>query len=392
MRIYLDHNATSPLRPEAQEAALRAMAHPGNAAAVYTEGREARRIIEEARNEVALLLGADSKNVTFNSGGSEAAATLLAPGFSSKGKLSAERLIVSAIEHSSVLNGGRFTKETTFIAPVTDKTIIDLQALENQLSSAKMPALVMLMLANNETGIIQPVKEVAELVHSHGGYLVSDAVQALGKTHFSLQSTRADAIFVGGHKIGALPGVGAIIRASDEIQLGEPLIRGKKQEGGLRAGMENVPGIASFGAAAKVLHEKGDQERKRLKGLRDFMEGHLSTISPNIVIIGQDQERLCNTSCILVPGRKAETLVIAFDLAGFAVGAGSACSSGKLVPSHVLTAMGRGDAEARSALRISLGWSTTEQDITEFCAEWARLCGQEGSRAASQGHRVPPAA
>lgn len=382
MRCYLDHNATTPLRPEAKKAALRAMAHAGNASAVHEEGRQARRIIEEARADIAALVGAEPKNITFNSGGSEAAATLLAPGFRKSGKPAAERLIVSALEHSAVLNGGRFNAEAVSIVPVSDKAVIDLNALEKTLAASRAPALVMVMLANNETGVIQPVAEATMLAHKYNGYLATDAVQALGKTDFTLETTKADALFVSGHKIGALPGVGAVIRASEEIQLGDPLIRGKKQEGGLRAGTENIPGIASFGAAARILQEKGPQERIKIKSLRDFMEQRLSTISPEVVIIGQAQARLCNTSCLLVPKRIAETLVMAFDLAGIAIGAGSACSSGKLAPSHVLTALGYDEVEARSALRISLGWTTTEQDIEVFCDQWARLVAKKAINAA----------
>lgn len=381
MRCYLDHNATTALRPEAKEAALRAMAHTGNASAIHEEGRQARRIIEDARADIAGLIGAEPKNVIFNSGGSEAAATLLVPGFRRQGKPAAERLIVSALEHSAVLHGGRFAAETISVVPTSDKNTIDLEALEKTLMASKAPSLVMVMLANNETGVIQPVAEAAALARKYSSYLVTDAVQALGKTDFTLETTQADALFISGHKIGALPGVGAIIRAGEDVQLGEPLIRGKKQEGGLRAGTENIPGIASFGAAARVLQEKGSQERAKIKSLRDFMEGRLSTISPEAVIVGQGQDRLCNTSCILVPERKAETLVIAFDLAGIAVGAGSACSSGKLAPSHVLKAMGYSENEARSALRISLGWTTTEQDIEIFCDQWARLVAKEANAA-----------
>ncbi len=377
MRTYLDHNATTPLRPEAKAAAMRAMELSGNASSIHAEGRAARALVEDARVAVAALVGAAPKNLTFTSGGSEAAATLLTPGFRREGKKPATRLIVSAIEHSCVLSGGRFSPDRLSIAPVTKEGVIDLAALETLLAASLETPLLALMLANNETGILQPVAEAARLTHAHGGYLVCDAVQALGKTGLSPASIGADAIFISGHKIGALAGVGAIVRATEDV-LFSPLIRGGGQEGNSRAGSENLAGIASFGAAARALAEKAPHERKKIKSLRDFMEETLCTISSRCEIIGKAQERLDNTSCFLVPGRRAETLLIALDLAGFAVGAGSACTSGKLSPSHVLSAMGRSAEEAQSGLRISLGWTTTEQEIKDFCAAWARL-GAKGS-------------
>jgi cysteine desulfurase len=381
MRCYLDHNATSLLRPEAKAAALAAIALHGNASSVHAEGRAARKLIEEARSQVGALLGIDPKMVTFTSGGSEAAMLLLSPRFRREGQGPATRLIVSAVEHSCVLSGGRFAPKAISTVPVTQDGIIDLKKLEELLSSSKEAALVALMLANNETGIIQPVAKAAKIVHAYGGYLIVDAVQALGKMDISLSAIGADALFVSGHKIGALPGIGAIIRASDAIQI-DPLIKGGGQEGGYRAGSENLPGIASFGAAAHFLSQKGPVEREKIKALRDFMERKLCTISMECKVIGQLQDRLANTSCLLVPGRKAETLLIALDMAGIAVGAGSACASGKLSPSHVLTAMGYSESESRSSLRISLGWSTIERDIEFFCAEWARLYAKGGSKAA----------
>jgi cysteine desulfurase len=380
MRCYLDHNATTPLRPEARAAALRAMESIGNASSVHAEGRAARALIEEARADIAALIGAKPKNVTFTSGGSEAAALRLTPGFRREGKPPAMRLIVSSIEHSCVLAGGRFAPDAVAVAPVTSDGIIDLKALGQILASSKAIPLVALMLANNETGIIQPVAEAASLVCAHGGYLVVDAVQGLSKMEFSLSELGADALFISGHKIGALPGVGVVILSSEDIHV-PPLIKGGGQEAGLRAGSENLPGIASFGAAARALAQKGAEERVKIKALRDFMEQRLCTISPVCEIVGQKLDRLANTSEIVVIGRKAETLLIALDMTGIAVGAGSACTSGKLSPSHVLTAMGRTEQDARSALRISLGWTTTEDDIEFLCAEWARL-RVDGSKAA----------
>lgn len=380
MRVYLDHNATTPLRPEARQAALAAMNVHGNASSIHAEGRAARALIEDARSALAALLGVEAKSITFTSGGSEAAAALLSPGFHRTGQRPAERLIVSAIEHSCVLSGGRFAPSSISIAPVTREGVIDLDALEPLLASSSKVPLVALMLANNETGIIQPVTEAAKRVHARGGYLVVDAVQALGKMDVQFSDLGADAIFVSGHKIGALPGVGAIA-TSPGIAF-SPAIKGGGQESGLRAGSENLPGIASFGAAARVLAAKGAAERLEIKSLRDFMEARLCTICSGCDVVGQDLGRLCNTSCVMVPGRKAETLVIALDLAGFSVGAGSACTSGKLKASHVLGAMGLSEAQARGSLRLSLGWPTTREDIELFCEEWARLFARSGIEAA----------
>ncbi|MES2905587.1 MAG: aminotransferase class V-fold PLP-dependent enzyme, partial [Pseudomonadota bacterium] len=203
------------------------------------------------------------------------------------------------------------------------------------------------MLANNETGIIQPIAELGRLVRAHGSYLICDTVQALGKIDFDFATLGADAIFVSAHKIGGLPGVGAIIHAPG-ANIGSPLIRGGAQESNFRAGTENLPGIAAFGAASRVLAQKSGEERLKIKALRDFMEARLCSISKECAVAGASQPRLGNTTYMTVQGRKAETLVIALDLAGIAVGAGSACTSGKLSPSHVLTAMGKTAEEAQS--------------------------------------------
>ena len=351
----------------------------GNASSIHAEGRTARALIEQSRFEIADLFGVSPRQLTFTSGGSEAAATLLAPGFYATGRAPAQRLVVSAIEHSCVLSGGRFHTDDISIVAVTKDGLIDLAALEAELQRDPRTALVALMLANNETGALQPVTGAAKIAHAHGGYLVCDAVQAFGKHEIGFETLGADALFVSGHKIGSMPGIGAII-CGNEVHF-PSLLRGGGQEADKRAGSENVSAISSFAAAAAVAFSHF-KDLGKIKNLRDFIEQRIGLISPSSVVVAQNAPRLCNTSCIIAPGRKAETLVIGFDLAGFAIGAGSACTSGKLAPSHVLSAMGYSDDDARSAVRISLGWSTTQHAVDAFCAQWEKLCAIDSSIAA----------
>ncbi len=380
MRYYFDHNATSPLRDEARSAAMAALSLCGNASSIHAEGRTARALVEQSRQEIADIFGVSPRQLTFTSGGSEAAATLLTPGLSAAGRAPAERLVVSAIEHSCVLSGGRFAKADISIVPVTGDGIIDLAALEANLENDSRIPLVALMLANNETGVLQPVADAAKIAHAHGGSLVCDAVQAFGKHEIDFDTLGADALFVSGHKIGAMAGIGAIITKSD-VHF-PSLLRGGGQEADKRAGSENVSAISSFAAAATIAFSQL-KDLSKIKTMRDFIEQRVMTISPSCQVVAQNVPRLGNTSCLIMPDRKAETLVIGFDLAGFAIGAGSACTSGKLAPSHVLSAMGFRDEDARSAVRISLGWSTTYQAAEAFCAQWEKLCAtNNGSIAA----------
>jgi len=382
-RVYLDHNATTPLRPEARAAVVEALDVVGNASAVHREGRQARRIVEEARAAVARLVGADARCVTFTSGGSEAAATVLSPGFVGRGEARGPftRLIVSAIEHSCVLAGGRFAPEALHVCPVDGAGRIDVKSLAALLAEDRGPALVAVMAANNETGVIQPLTEVAALCRAHGAGLVVDAVQAAGKTPLDMASLDCDALFLSGHKIGAPQGVGAIVTASDGVAF-PPLVRGGGQEGRRRAGTENLSGIAGFGAAAAAVSAAMADEMQRLAALRDWLEGAIVTISGASRVIGLPAERLANTSLTVHPGLEGETLVIALDLAGIAVSTGSACSSGKIAPSHVLAAMGVEGNEARSALRVSLGWTTTRDDVERFLAAYAAHAKTIAARAA----------
>src|SRR5262249_54458577 len=273
-----------------------------------------------------------------------------------------DRLFISAIEHSSVRTGGRFAPKAVEELPVDADGRLDLAATGQVLARASRP-LVSIMLANNETGVIQPVAEAAALVHAAGGLLHVDAVQAAGRIPCEMGALGADLLTLSAHKIGGPKGVGALIRASDDIHIADPLIRGGGQERGLRAGTENVAGIAAFGAAAAVASARAGAEAAAMLVLRNRLEAELKVVTPQAVIFGENAARLPNTTLFAHAGIKAETAVIAFDLEGVAVSSGAACSSGKVQPSHVLAAMGISPALTKAAVRVSLGWNTTEADV-----------------------------
>jgi cysteine desulfurase len=368
-RAYFDWNATAPLREEAKLAASAALGLTGNASSVHAEGRAARRLVEEARSRVAVSVGAEARNVTFTSGATEANMLALTSTLEIGGrKEQRDRLFASAIEHPSVRCGGRFAQDQVEELPVTGDGVVDLVALEAALTKSRRP-LVSVMLANNETGVIQPIRAVAEIVHSASGILHVDAVQGPGRIDCSIVTLGADLMSISSHKLGGLQGAGAVICRAD-IHIGEPLVRGGGQERGLRAGTENVAAIAGFGAAAAIA---GNTGAGRIAALRDRFEASLAKYSPQAVIFGRGAPRLPNTSLFTVPGLKAETAVIAFDLNGIAVSSGSACSSGKVQSSHVLSAMGVEPGLARGAVRVSLGWSTTEAEIETLLTAWNKV-------------------
>ena len=371
-RIYLDWNATAPLRREAREAMAAAWDLDGNPSSVHAEGRHARRLVEEARAGLARAVGALPRNVVFTSGGTEANALALTLGLRRDSGLPVERLLVSAIEHVSVLAGGRFPVQAIGTIGVTGSGLLDLDRLRALLQSGP-PALVSVMLANNETGAVQPVAEAAEIVHAAGGLLHVDAIQAFGKISFYINDLNADLITVSGHKIGGPKGVGAVVLAEGVRGL-EPLLRGGGQELGRRAGTENVAGIAGFGAAVKAAMDSLQNDAIRFENLRNRLETGLRQTRGAIVFSG-DVPRLPNTTLFAVPGMRAETAVIGFDLEGIAVSSGSACSSGKVQPSHVLKAMGFGPEAAQGAVRLSLGWSTSSADIDRCLEAWRKLAG-----------------
>ncbi len=386
-RAYLDYNATAPLRAEAREAALTAMETTGNPSSVHAEGRAARRIVEDARTEVARLAEVSPRCVTFLSGGTEAANTALNPLFGGGPNAAPlERLIVSAGEHPCVLSGHRFP--TVEVAPLLPDGRLDLDWLE---AACRRPgrALVALQGANNETGVIQPVAEAAALVHAADGFLFCDAVQMAGRMACEIAALGADALMLSAHKMGGLKGAGALIVARAEVSLGAPLMRGGGQERGARAGTESVPAIAAFGAAARACLAELDAEPGRLAGLRDRLTVAVRSVAADAVVFAETAPRLPNIVCFAVPGVEAATLMIALDLAGVAVSSGSACSSGKVAPSHVLAAMGVRRDLARGAIRLSLGWASTETDVELFAAAFANVMARmrAARRGSSGAHR-----
>jgi cysteine desulfurase len=382
-RSYFDWNATAPLRPQAAAALADALAVAGNPSSVHAEGRAARRLVERAREQVAALVGAEGGNVFFTSGGTEANMLALTPAIeTADDKRPRDRLLLSAIEHSSVRTGGRFPAAMVEDVPVTPDGRVDLDALRTALARAGRP-LVSLMLANNETGVVQPVAQAAAITHAVGGLLHVDAVQGPGRISCDIAALGADLLTISAHKLGGPKGVGALVRRADAIHFPEPLIRGGGQERGLRAGTENVAGIMAFGAAADAVREQGLAEAERMATLRETLEAGLRAITPHAAIFGEAAERLPNTTLFAVEGMKAETAVIAFDLEGIAVSSGAACSSGKVQPSHVLAAMGVSPALLRGAVRVSLGWATTEADVERFLAAWRKL-----AKALSKGHSI----
>jgi cysteine desulfurase len=369
-RVYLDWNATTPLRPEAREAMAEAWDLIGNPSSVHAEGRASRRLVEDARAIIAGAVGADARNVVFTSGGTEANSLALTPGLGRNSGLPINRLVVSAIEHASVLTGGRFAREAIEILGVDASGVVDLDHLR-EILAAGPPALVSIMAANNETGALQPVAEAADIVHRAGGLLHIDAVQTLGKISFDISEVKGDLLSLSAHKLGGPKGVGALVLAEGLNGL-EGAIQGGGQEKGRRAGTENVPGIVGFGAAVKAAMASLQGDMGRVENLRKRLETGLRQ-TRGAFVFSENAPRLPNTTLFTVPGLKAETAVIGFDLEGIAVSSGSACSSGKVQPSHVLEAMGFGPEPAKGAVRLSLGWSTTEADIDCCLEAWRKL-------------------
>jgi cysteine desulfurase len=360
-QAYFDWNATAKLRLQAQAAAAAALDMTGNPSSVHAAGRAARRLVETARDQVAELIGVAARDVVFTSGGTEANMLALSPALG-------DTLLVSAIEHPSVRSGGRFAAVEEI--PVTAAGVVDLAALERLLAGRTRP-LVSLMLANNETGAIQPVAEAAALVHAANGLLHVDAVQGPGRVACDFAALGADLMTLSSHKVGGPQGVGALIRR-DGLPL-DPQIKGGGQERGMRAGTENVAGIAGFGAAAEAARLGWAAEAAAMAALRDRLEAGIKAVARKAVFFGAEAARLPNTTLFSVPGMKAETAVIAFDLEGVAVSSGAACSSGKVTPSHVLAAMGVALELARGAIRVSLGYSTSDGDVGTILKAWEKL-------------------
>ncbi len=375
-RVYLDWNATAPLRPEARAAMIAAFDLVGNPSSVHHEGRTARQVIEEARERVAALVGAEPRNVVFTSGGTEANVMALSPALETpENKSGFDRLMTSAVEHASVRAGGSFASHQVEEIPVSGDGVVDIGALERRLIELQRqgarPPLVSIMAANNETGVIEPVEAAAGVVHAAGGLLHVDAVQVAGRIPFDISRAGADLTTVSAHKLGGPKGVGALIKRSATLHLAEPVLSGGGQERGARAGTENVAGIAGFGAAAASAAVTMAADSERLRSLRDRLEAGLAR-SPTVVF-GRNAERLPNTSLFAAPGLRAETALINLDLMGFAVSSGSACSSGKVAASHVLAAMGVPGDLSSGAIRLSIGSLTAENEIDLFLKAWMKL-------------------
>lgn len=366
-RLYLDHNATSPMRPEVRDLMVAAMAGPHNASSVHSEGRKAKAMLERARKDMADRLHAPLEGVVFTGSGTEAD-NLAVQGLV-HGPAKVRTLFISAMEHDAIKAAATSLARTGVrveTLPVTGDGIIDLAWLEERLHAFDPDTdgsfAVYAMLANNETGVINPVGEIGPLVWPRGGYVVVDAVQGIGKLPLDFDGSGADVMTIAAHKIGGPVGVGALLMKPG---LGlEPLLRGGGQEKNRRAGTENIPAILGF---AKTIALADPSDYASLSELRDAIEAGLPA---GVRIWGQGADRLPNTLCFSAPGFSSETQVMVMDLAGFAVSAGSACSSGKVKPSSTLSAMGASEAEAKSAVRVSLGWDTPQHAAKEFLACW----------------------
>ncbi len=383
-RVYLDHNATSPLRAEARAAMLSAFDTPANPSSIHQEGRKARSLIESARDEIARFSGASARDIVFTSGGTEALNLTLTAGLETQGdKRPFTHLLMSAVEHAAVREGARFEKSKIETIPVDGNGIVDLEWIASRLKTISAEggrALVAVHAANNETGVIEPIAALSQIVHAEGGLLISDAVQIAGKLPIDQATAGADIIALSAHKIGGPQGVGALILKSGGITIQDRLVRGGGQERGARAGTENVAGLIGFAAAAKAASAALADDAKRLQDLRDATEAKVRALAPDAVIFSQGAKRLPNTLAFAVAGLSAETALMAFDLEGVAISSGSACSSGKVRQSHVLAAMGIDPELARGALRVSFGYTSQEADMIRFLEIFERVIGQSQTR------------
>lgn len=369
--IYLDHNATAPLHPAARDAMCAAFDLCGNASSVHAEGRAARATIDSARAEVAAFAGAAPKNVVFTSGGTEALNLVLTPHIETSGEKSRpfDRLLAGAGEHSAVLAGHRFAPMQLELVGLTPLGVLDLEALDAAVARASATGhriMLAIQAANNETGVVQPVAAAAEIVHAAGGGLICDAVQAAGKIPCELGSLGADAIVFSAHKFGGPKGAGALCFGSGSYHIEDVLLRGGGQERGLRAGTENIAAIAGMAAGLAAAKARLGEQTTALSLWRDEMEAEIARALPGVVFFGAGAPRLPNTSCFGLSSIEAQVLLMALDMEGFAVSSGSACSSGKVQRSHVLSAMGVEPARAMGAIRVSLGWNSRREDCVSF--------------------------
>jgi cysteine desulfurase len=370
-RTYLDCNATSPLRREARTAMIAALDVAGNPSSPHAEGRKARAIVEDAREQVAALVGAKPAEVVFTSGGTEANNAVLAARWGA--------ILVAGIEHDSVLVPARNSRSQVIELPVGEDGVVRRDNLDTAMRRTDGGrALLSLQMANNETGVLQPVAHVASQAREHGLAVHTDAVQAAGRMPIDFASLGVDYLTLSAHKLGGPQGVGALV-VRDGVGL-PSFIAGGGQERRRRAGTENVAAIAGFGAAAAAARADLAQ-MPRVRALRDRLEAQARSITPQAIVVGEAAERLPNTTSLALPDASAETLVIALDLQGIAVSAGAACSSGKVGVSHVLAAMGLPPQIARAAIRVSLGPASTEGHVASFLDAWSRIAARRRERA-----------
>lgn len=365
---YLDYNATTPAKPEVIVRMAELLAEPHNASSVHYYGREAKKHLENARETIARAINAWKNEVIFTSSGTEANNTVLQAN-------AARRILVSAIEHSSISK----TVPHAERIPVTHEGVVDVAALDKMLQASTTPALVCVMLANNETGVIQPLADVLRVCREPGRDVLvhCDAAQALGKIPVDFSSPGVDTMTISAHKMGGPAGAAALIIRNDLAI--KPLLTGGGQELGRRAGTENVPAISGFALAVELMN-KDAAHSQTLRGWLDALEADLQAYAPEAIVFGKDMPRLPNTTCIAMPGVNSETQLMALDLASVAVSAGSACSSGRIEPSHVISAMGYPKEIATTAIRISGGWNTTQEDIAKLSTEWKKLYDRVGRK------------
>lgn len=368
--IYLDNNATTPINQSVRNAMGEVSAEPLNASSVHALGRKASGLLEVAREEVRILANAGNARIVFTGSGTESNNMAL------RG-LKKYKVLVSSIEHASVLKLG----VQDGVIPVSESGIVDIAGLERLLKQyAGKKMLVSVMLANNETGIIQPLKQIAEIVHSHGGLVHTDAAQCIGKMNVDMADLGVDMITISAHKFGGPQGAAALI-IGKHVPI-QSLILGGAQEQGYRAGTENIVAIHGLGMAANEVR-KSIGEMKIIADLRNKIENKIKKIAPDAIIFGQNTERLANTSMIVMPNVTSQTQVMHFDMEGIAVSSGSACSSGKVETSHVLLAMGVDPELAKCAIRVSLGINNTAKDAEEFINAWKLLYSRAGVKKAA---------
>ena len=367
--IYLAHNATTPPLPEVIAAVFDTMGLIGaNPSSIHTNGRAARIIVDNARDSVAALVGAEPEEVVFTSGGSESNNT----GIMCTGS---RRILVSPTEHAAVLKTVLTRSPNSVLIPVDHNGLVDLEELEAILSNDHEPALVCVMAANNETGVLQPMAEISELAHRHGAFVHCDAVQAVGKIPVDIKAWGVDYLALSGHKMGGPQGVGALVRRGNAPL--SSFITGGGQEHGIRAGTENVAAISGLGIAAQMTAGSLDENSATLMAYRDALEIGIKALSPATKIFCEDAPRLPNTSNFSLPGVSSDKQIMALDLAGVFVSAGAACSAGKVDPSHVLESMDVDPELSTTALRISFGWSSEAADVDRFLDAWGDLVYRE---------------